>query len=84
MAKTPSINMIFEKEGDSYTKHARLYQDILKFCKEKNDKGNKIILYELVSWLIDHNDEFYNDYKNSSARNVTKANRISSRWDRDI
>jgi hypothetical protein len=83
--KTPSIDIIFEKnESSNLTLNSLLRQDILAYYLEVIIPKSKttFTFYELIEWIIDYNDEISNDYKDLSTRNIPKRNRISDRWDR--
>jgi hypothetical protein len=90
MGKIPSISMIFEKTKDeqSYTNVALLYQNILDYAiilngkTLENNNFSCFTTWKLTGWLIDHNQEFINAYKDPSTRNIPTNNRIAARLDR--
>jgi hypothetical protein len=81
--KAISINDIFRKEHDGgYTKNARLYQDILGFMIERKSQSGQITNHfrhwELAKWLMTHNVEFSNFFKDPSTRTYTVPNKIEN------
>jgi hypothetical protein len=79
-------NIIFKKNKEgSYTKNAKLCQNILQYCmngKYKEDDNESFRLWNLTKWLLEVNPEFINYFKELSTRNITKANRIEDRLPR--
>jgi len=83
--KTPSIDIIFEKDkSGKLTLNALLRQDILRYFPDvlKKTENSEFTFSDLVVWLLKHNEEFFNYYQNPSTRNIPIRNRISHRWDR--
>lgn len=76
--------MIFEYDkSGNLIKNCLLRQDILRYCLvKKPGEDNRFVFSELVVWLIEHNQEISNYYKDLSTRNTPKRNIIANRWDR--
>jgi hypothetical protein len=80
--KAISINAIFQKEKDgSYTKNARLYQDMLRYViegKNRPEAADSFRHWELAKWLMTHNNEFSNFFKDPSTRTYTVPNKVEN------
>lgn len=89
MVKIPTIQVIFHKyKGGNYTSQALMYQDILRYSVAELDPSKQqksqcsFTLWGVTEWLISHNLEIANEYKNSSAARMTKTNKIQARMGR--
>ena len=69
MYETISLGSIFEKKDEqNYTDKAKLYQDILNFCIEQDQKGIQQFKHrEIASWLLENNKELLDLYSGSRA-----------------
>lgn len=74
------LNLIFEKDSNgNYTNDALLYQDILEFLFEINDKEDSFRFNEIAGWLVmKKNREFLNYYSDNKSR-TPKQHRINAR-----
>jgi hypothetical protein len=81
MSKIPSISLIFDRdENGNYTSKAPLYQDIIRYSLVQDEKGQDgIKIWDLTSWLLNHNKEFVNSRKEISNRNTSKSNLIDDK-----
>ena len=80
--KMPTIQNIFSKDkAGNYTNDALLYQDILKYSVRELEPIQQYIfkIWELTEWLITHNTEMVNYYRNSAASHMTTSNKINAR-----
>jgi hypothetical protein len=84
MKKIHGIHEIFRKDENGYNRNARLYQDILRyfFVRNNGSNGGSFRFWELAKWLMKNNEEFVNEYKDPSTKNITMSNRIEARKDR--
>ena len=78
----PGIDAIFKRDkSGNYTKKALLYQDVLRYSLEKkgqSENTNSFRHWQLAKWLMSHNEEFINHYKDPSSRHITFPNRIEN------
>jgi hypothetical protein len=78
--KPIDISVIFEKKGKNNmpTKNALLYQDILRYGREKKYEEDASFRYtDLANWLMKYNQEFQDYYSDSYKKtppNVKIAN----------
>lgn len=81
----PGIKAIFRKDKDknNYENNALLFQDILQYKLGDGNGNNCFKVWDLTKWLLDNNQEFYNDYHATFApHNTTISNRVEARSDR--
>jgi hypothetical protein len=65
ISELPYISEIFQRnKNEFYTKDALMYQDILQFSGDKTCFNRS----EVDNWLLRHNQELINDYKDISTR----------------
>jgi hypothetical protein len=79
ISEAPYISGIFQSDKNGfYSKDALMYQDILQFSDDK--------IYfrktELYNWLLRHNPELINDYKDLSTRNIRYSKKLANKKDR--
>jgi hypothetical protein len=81
--KIHGIHEIFQKDNDgNYSQNARLYQSILQYflvLKDDHSNNDSFRFWDLAKWLMEHNQEFVNYYRELSTRNTTMSNRIEAR-----
>ena len=90
----PKIKVIFENYQNDKYDNANLYQNILEYANDANDKSSSGFKFtELGKWLMERNNEFKNYYSGSkahtpiSARIANKRQRIQNcidnlkKWD---
>jgi hypothetical protein len=74
------INSVFDVDKNGhYTKKALLYQDMTRYSiiRHLENPNSRVFNHrEIAKWLIKHNQEFVNRYKDPSSRHVTISNRI--------
>lgn len=78
-SELPYISEVFQNDKNGfYNKDALMYQDILRFSDDKNGFTST----ELYNWLLRHNQELINDYKDISTRHIPYSKRIANKKDR--
>jgi hypothetical protein len=79
ISKLPYISDIFQSDkNEYYTKDALMYQDIIRFSDDKSSFSRT----ELYNWLLRHNQELIDYYKDLSTRNIPYSARVANKKDR--
>ena len=78
----PKIKIIFENYQNDKYDNANLYQNILEYANDANDKSSSGFKFtELGKWLMERNNEFKNYYSGSKAH-TRMSNRIANKKQR--
>jgi hypothetical protein len=67
------------KDRINYTKKALLYQDILRYSiteKEEQRSDGSFRIWFLAKWLLRHNQNYINYYKDPSTSHINKSSRV--------
>ena len=78
ISKLPYISEIFQSDENGFYTDALMYQDILRFSDDKTCFTRT----EVDNWLLRHNQELINDYKDLSTRNIPYSTRRANKKDR--
>jgi hypothetical protein len=80
MGHNKQINSLFDVDkNDQYTKKALIYQDVIRYCIIRPTRSPNSTVFkhrEIAKWLVNHNQEFMDRYKDPSTRHITISNRV--------